>query len=343
MPDKTYISKITLPSGNTYDIKDAEVREMVGNLSGAMKYGGITTTPLTDGSTTATITIDGQSKSFAAADAGSVVVYGEDEFIWNGSKWQRFGVAGSFKALAFKDSADGDFTPTGTVTVTTATTSNKTATVSAADSGTATYTPGGSVTAPTFTGSSATINVSGTFEPTGTVNLTTSSKSATVTSTTGTATYTPAGNITNMSVVPTLSQITPFGTAGEDPSCTLPTLTTTVANETLTLSWTSGSWSAGKMPTAGTPVSVATGISSATASFSGTGVRLVTGNIDVPTSASFVGGEGAISASGTYTPSGTNGTPTFTGSAVRLVTGNIAVPSTYSATFVGGEGTVTVS
>lgn len=34
------ISKITLPSGTTYDIKDARARELIGSLSGALTYLG---------------------------------------------------------------------------------------------------------------------------------------------------------------------------------------------------------------------------------------------------------------------------------------------------------------
>ncbi len=55
MPD---ISKITLPSGTSYDIKDATARELIASIetsiTGAMSYVGVTTTALTDGSTTAT-------------------------------------------------------------------------------------------------------------------------------------------------------------------------------------------------------------------------------------------------------------------------------------------------
>jgi hypothetical protein len=83
---------------------------------------------------------------------------------------------------------------------------------------------------------------------------------------------------------------------------TLPSLTTTVTNEVLTIGW-----SAGTLPTKGSDTTVKTGDASYTASapaFTGTGVRLVTGNIAVPSSytASFTGTEGNLSVSGT--PSG---------------------------------------
>ena len=41
-----YISKVTLPTGNSYDIKDAEARDLIAELQRNGKYLGITTTPL---------------------------------------------------------------------------------------------------------------------------------------------------------------------------------------------------------------------------------------------------------------------------------------------------------
>lgn len=180
------ISKITLPSGTTYDIKDTVARM---NQSGAMHYLGKTSTTLVDGSTTATITIDGETITLGASDAGAVVISGEQEYVWNGTKWQEFGSTGSLKGLAFKDSASGSFTPHGTVsapTVTLATTtvnsitsvgtlpelsmtvSNETLTIGfsqgtlPAKSGDTTVATGtvSSVTTPTFTGTAETVTVS---------------------------------------------------------------------------------------------------------------------------------------------------------------------------------------
>jgi hypothetical protein len=111
------ISKITLPSGTTYDIKDSVARQDIADIkteiTGAMHYVGITTTAITDGSTTATLMIDGESKTFTTADAGAVVIYDEKEFVWNGSKWQEFGSTGSLKALAFKDNVSATYKPKG--------------------------------------------------------------------------------------------------------------------------------------------------------------------------------------------------------------------------------------
>ena len=190
----TEISKIVLPDGTSYDIKDTAARAAISSISGALKYLGATTTSLSDGSTANPITIGGKS---VTAVAGDVVIYGNLEFVWSDtdSKWHEFGSTGSLKALAFKDSATGNYTPAGTVSA-----------------------------------------------PTVTVSVNTAS-------------------------------VKPFGSAGTLPSCTLPEMTATVSGETLTLGWTAGSFSAGTLPSAGTDVTVATGIKSATASapvFTGT-------------------------------------------------------------------------
>ncbi len=105
MPD---ISQITLPSGTTYDIKDAQARSAKGWI-------GITTTALTDGSTTNPITIGGQS---VTATAGNITAYGDSEFIWSGSEWQEFGDLSDLGTLAYQNSASGSFTPSGSVSVT---------------------------------------------------------------------------------------------------------------------------------------------------------------------------------------------------------------------------------
>lgn len=211
----------------------------------------------------------------------------------------------------------GTHKATGAVTVTTKSTENKTTTVSAASSGTATYTPDGSVSAPSFTGSESTVAITS------------------ETSTTGN--YQPAGSVST----PTIS----VKTAGSTTSVysitdvgTLPEFTATVSDETLTLSFSQGS-----LPTKGSAQTVKTGDAAyqssqpsftgtkvnlsgtATASgsvsapsFTGTGVRLVTGNIAVPSAydATFVGNSDSVSVSGT--PNGDVSKPSFTGTAATI-------------------------
>ena len=111
MPD---ISKITMPSGTVYDIKDAYARTVI---AGGMSFIGVTTTALTDGSTTNPITIDGAS---VTAQNGNVTVYGNAEFVWveptgENGRWVKFGDESNLGDLAYKDSASGTFTPSGSV------------------------------------------------------------------------------------------------------------------------------------------------------------------------------------------------------------------------------------
>lgn len=153
------ISKITLPSGTTYDIKDATARELIKTLGSPTSYLGVTTTEITDGATTSPITIGDKS---ITPKAGDIVAYGSSEFVWSDteSKWREFGSTGSLKALAFKDSASAAYTPAGTISQPTFTGTKATisanytpaGTVAISEgTGTANYTPQGTVSAPTVT------------------------------------------------------------------------------------------------------------------------------------------------------------------------------------------------
>ena len=114
----TDISKITLPSGETYNIKDATARNEIdilkGSNTGAMHYAGVTTTALANGSSTSPIKIN--NADYTPLN-GDVVIYNSLELVWSTSdnKWHEFGSTGSLKALAFKDSASVPYTPTGSV------------------------------------------------------------------------------------------------------------------------------------------------------------------------------------------------------------------------------------
>ena len=183
------ISKITLPSGSTYDLKDAWAREAIDTLTSSTNYLGVTTTELTDGSTTNPITINGAS---VTAVSGSIVNYGSKEFVYNGTAWQEFGDLSTLGTLAYKDSATGSVTPSGSVsapsftgtqaTITTNVTAAGNVSISEGTSSTKNYTPKGTVSQPSFTGTQAALSVSGT--PLGSVTIGTGN---------GTANYTPAG------------------------------------------------------------------------------------------------------------------------------------------------------
>lgn len=412
------ISKITLPSGSTYDIKDAVARGDIATLSAAIQGGvhyiGKTTTALSDGSTTNPVTIGGESVTAKQGDMVSMAKAGSQdvEFIFNGSTWYELGSTGSLKALAFADSATGSttytpegtfsanlangaveasgtftpegsvsfstedktvsttYTPAGTVSqpefqgnvlssegaytpaggVTTASTETLTATISVGE-GAANYTPAGSVSQPTFSGDSMT--ATGTFTPAGSVSFSNSNVTTTVAAAEGDATYTPAGSV----AAPTIS----IATAGSTTTIHDPTAATvvtnvdvanpsetaaegelvycSVSNETLSLSKFTATTGASITTS---DVTVKTGDAAYEASapaFTGTGARLVTGNISVPLSASFSGSEGNVSVTGT--PEGTVSQPTFSGTGVNLVNSGIAVPKTY--TFSGTEAILKVS
>lgn len=277
------ISQIKLPNGTAYNIKDANARQRIAALESFTTYLGVTTTALTDGATTNPITINNAD---VTAKTGNIVLYGNKEFIFDGTHWNQFGDLSSLGTLAYKNTASGSYTPAGTVSQ------------------------------PTFTGD--TLNSTGSFTPAGSVSFTNSNKTAAVSvASSGTATYTPDGTV----AAPTISVKTAGSTTTVNSITavgTLPTMPTySVASEVLTI--TAGS--PGTLPTKGSNQVVKTGDAAYQATapdFTGTGVRLVTGNISVPTSASFSGTAGSVSVSGT--PSGTVSQPTFTGT-----TGSVTV------------------
>ena len=191
------ISTIKLPSGTSYNIKDAQARADIETIesaiSGGMHYIGVTTTALTDGSSTNPITIGDKS---VTAKSGDIAIYGSLEFIFSDtdSKWHEFGSTGSLKALAFKDNASGSFTPSG------------------------------SVSAPTIT------------------------------------------------IEAEENYVRTLASTGELPECTFPEFSATVANETLTLGWSAGTFDAGALPEFDNSVTVVSGVTAKASqpSFTGT-------------------------------------------------------------------------
>lgn len=325
MADLPEISKVSLPTGTIYAIKDEYAREQISALSGAMEFLGVTTTQISDGSSTNPIIIAGES---VTAKAGDVVIYGSSEYVFSAadSKWHEFGSTGSLKALAFKDSASGSYQPAGSVskptftgttaTISISTTANGTINnsfkVGTATATTSDFTPTGSVSQPSFTGTTATISISTTasgtvtgsyqvgtgtatttgFKPEGTV----SKPGWTGTAATISAEYQPAGSVSTPTITVTkqttaVKGITSY-TAGSAPAWSA-----TVSSETLSFSWNAGS-----VTTIGS--SSYTVMTGATASAS------------QPT---FTGTTATISTS--YTPAGSVSQPTFTGTTVKISLG----------------------
>lgn len=105
--NELWISKITLPSGNTYNLKDRKARELIAALEGGSYFLGISSTPITEGSTTATITVGGEEKE---ASNGNIAIYGKKEFIFDGSKWSEFGDLTAIQLTVEKDNVLGEGT-----------------------------------------------------------------------------------------------------------------------------------------------------------------------------------------------------------------------------------------
>ena len=331
------ISKITLPTGTTYNLKDQQARDDISAIQAAIAGGvtfmGQTTTALTDGSTATTITINSAS---VTAVKGYLVVYNNKEFVFDGTKWIEMGDLSLIGDLGWKDSASASYTPAGSVSQPTFTGSSLASSGKFTPEGSINLTvttsqPSGSDYVPfisslgnkTFTGTAATIKPKVTAA--GTVAISTG---------TGTANYTPAGSV----AAPTISVKTAGSTTivnsitdvGE-----LPDLKTKVENEILTITFEKGS-----LPTKGANTTVKTGDAAYQASaptFTGTGAQLkatftgtevegsasytpagsiVIGQGTRYLTASFAGTEGNISVTGT--PSGTVSKPTFTGTQATI-------------------------
>ena len=119
MPEN-YMSKITLPvniNGEIvnveFTIKDAEARQMITDLGNALYWIGVTTTALSEGATTNPISVNGED---VTAKLGGLASYNGMEYAWNGSAWQGMGPS-NLGALAYKNSASGNYTPGGTVAI----------------------------------------------------------------------------------------------------------------------------------------------------------------------------------------------------------------------------------
>jgi hypothetical protein len=112
-------SKLIGTDGVQYDVKDATARALIESLSRATLFLGVTSTELTDKDTTNPITIDGES---VTAQNGNIAIFGDKEFIFNGTMWFEFGDTTALGALAYMDNASTSYTPDGTVAVTPVTT-----------------------------------------------------------------------------------------------------------------------------------------------------------------------------------------------------------------------------
>lgn len=111
MPD---ISKIILPSGNEYNIKDSQAREQIAALTGAniVMFVGVSTTAITDGGNEKPTINNAQHNP----TSGQLIFYGTEEFIYgNDNKWHALGSLDILGDLAYKDTANATYQPNGTI------------------------------------------------------------------------------------------------------------------------------------------------------------------------------------------------------------------------------------
>lgn len=259
-------------NGDDYYLKDKEAREKIDALSSATHFIGKTTSELTDGATENPVKIDGADVTAVAGDIVYVEQGGlepEVEFIFNGTKWQELGSTSKLGDLAFKDNAS------------------------------ASYTPAGTVSQPTFTGTQGNISVNGVA----TGNITSAVA-------TGDGNYTPSGTIDSpaITITPTKATGKLVTSAGTAASYTLPTLTTDVQGEVLTISFDKGTFTANTVPTLEDTPSALSSVSAALAT-----APVFTGQ---KTDLTFTGT--SFSSAGTFTPEGTVSQPSFTGTAATI-------------------------
>ncbi len=146
MPD---ISKITLPSGMTYDLKDATARQQIATILGAttITFIGVSSVELTDGGNE-TPKVNNEN---ITPKAGNLFFYGTQEFIYGAdNKWHALGSLDSLGALAYKDNAAATYIPAGIISQPTFQGSSSNVTITSANNTSGNYQPAGSISAPTI-------------------------------------------------------------------------------------------------------------------------------------------------------------------------------------------------
>lgn len=140
MPDpKNYFSFLDLADGSRWYVNDAEAREDIARILDIIKngsryigkfvsavVGGETVTDLKEGDVPTSITTTAGTfvtgtpgtgeEALMVGDYTQIVRNGQSniELMWNGTAIDEFGSTSMLKALAFKDSASGSYTPAGT-------------------------------------------------------------------------------------------------------------------------------------------------------------------------------------------------------------------------------------
>lgn len=318
------LSKIKLPSGTEYDIKDATARSMISSLN-QFTYKVVSTLPTAASTTMYKIYLK------AASTAGTDDNYEEYITIDKGSSadpryvWEKLGTITSpdlsdyvskaeAGALAYKSSASGSGSvavpKTYTTSTTVATTEDKSVSVTGTTTGSVSLTKSTVDVKPNTTGTAA-----NKYTPSGSV-----SSSFTGTSSSGTISGTAAAQTISVKTAGATTTVNSITAVGTLPSCTLPTYT--VSGETLTI--TGGSFSAGTLPTKGANTTVKTGDAAYQAASS-----TVSGSCAVTPSGSV---SSSFSGDSTYLKTAVEvGTAASFSGASMTATGSVSVPKTFTS------------
>lgn len=322
MPEEKKNISIVVVNGQQYEIKDAWAREAIEGLGNPTHFLGETTSTIVDGQDLNPIIINGES---VTAVAGDIVVHSNAEFIYSGNAWIELGDLSGLGALAYKDNASGSYTPAGTVSQPNFVGNEMTASGK--------FTPEGDVT---LSGGTAQTVVASVGKESATVKVLNEAGSVTAGSASefeqGTDSFTQGEDQFSAGSLPAWSKEADTFSGGTAAAWSAAVDDST---ETLSFSWTpntvasytegTATWSAGTLPSYTQGVdSFTQGSDSFTPNVPTTVVldsfkdqAVVTevtstdGSVTVPTTATFSGTEGDISAKGT--PAGTVSQPTFSG------------------------------
>lgn len=352
------ISKITLPNGNTYDIKDTTARAAIEAFAGgdAVVFMGVSTTELTDGGNE-NPTVSGTAVT--TKTKGQLYFYGTNEFVYgDDNKWHALGSLETLGTLAYKSTVKYDKATSASYT---STNSSKTINLSGTSSTVAitstantsgNYQPAGSITgqgASAFTGTEKTATVTGNLGFTGAgVRLVTgnipvpTSAALSNTAVTASATYTPAGGVslsttsTTPTITGTVSTTSTGNTFQIKGSNAAPTISVKTAGTTDTIqpasSVTVAKTVVAAAPGATAPNNAITYYSVTDETLSLYQLGYTTGaSISLGTAKTFKTGDAAYQATA----------PTFTGQYVKLTNGSFDLPT--GASFSGTEATISSS
>ena len=335
-------------------------------LSAALKYCGVTTTALTDGSTASSVTINGTSHT---ATTGCVVFYDNKEYVYNGTNWEELGYARVLTLNQVTTDANSNSTAVSSANHTHSVPADSTNTVSVSTSGHTHTVAQSTSTGSTVASSTHTHKLTAAGSVTSAFSGTESTVDAT--STTGisvakgdhTHSFTPAGSVSSSftgSSVNTGSASS--NTISVAKAAHTHSVTGTVSNggashsHSFTPSGTVSSSFTGSSVTSGTPsnsTSVATAAHTHTSASAGSHSHTVTasGNVTLTgtasggilvISASFAGTSATTSSNGSHTHD-VNATADNTTNRVSVATSahthDVTASGSVSSSFTGKSGT----